>query len=138
MDIHISPLDLEDGYKVWRERTATSPSGLHLGHYRTIAKHKNKDCEQGLSIKDIILDIQSIKVNIALQHGFVFKRWEQVTNLMLEKVPGFPKMDRLRVIHIFEADLNLILGIIWNRRLVHHADKHHANGKAQWGGRPGR
>jgi hypothetical protein len=138
MNTHISPLDLEAGYKVWRERTATSPSGLHLGHYRTITKHKNNNHEEGPSIKDIILDIESIKANIALQHGYILKQWEQVINLMLEKVPGFPKMDRLRVIHIFEADLNLILGIIWNRRLVRHADKHKANGEAQWGGRPGR
>jgi hypothetical protein len=138
MDIHISPLDLESGYKVWKERTTTSPSGLHLGHYRTIAKHDNSNHDESLSVKDMILEIESLKANIALAHRYVFKRWEKVINLMLKKVTGFPKMDRLRVIHIFEADLNLILGIIWNRRLVRHADKHDANGEAQWGGRPGK
>jgi hypothetical protein len=31
---------------------------------------------------------------------------------MIEKIPGRPQIDKLRVIHLL-ADLNLILGIIW-------------------------
>jgi hypothetical protein len=46
-------------------------------------------------------------------------------------------MDKLQVIHIFEVDLNLVLGIIWNRQLIQHGKKHGAYGKEQWGSRPG-
>jgi hypothetical protein len=37
VDIHITPDDLRAGYKAWRETTATSPSGQHLGYYKAIA-----------------------------------------------------------------------------------------------------
>ena len=43
-----------------------------------------------------------------------------IVNAMLEKEPGNPKIHRLRVIHLYEADDNLILSIKW-RKLLHHA-----------------
>jgi hypothetical protein len=57
---------------------------------------------------------------------------------MIKKVPGCPKINKLRVIHLYEADYNLLLKIIWERRLVWNAhDKDQLNeGKA--GSRPGR
>jgi hypothetical protein len=57
---------------------------------------------------------------------------------MLEKIPGYPRIDKLRVIHLFEADLNLIFGIIWGRRLIKHCEYHGALGEEQWGCRSGR
>jgi hypothetical protein len=39
---------------------------------------------------------------------------------MIEKIPGCPKINKLRVIHLYEADYNIILKIIWARKLVWH------------------
>jgi hypothetical protein len=47
----------------------------------------------------------------ATYHGYCFNRWHIVVNAMIEKEPGDPRIHRLRVIHLYEADYSLILGI---------------------------
>jgi hypothetical protein len=42
-------------------------------------------------------------------------------NVMLEKDPGVPNVNRLRIIHLFEADYNLVLKLLWGSRLVRRA-----------------
>jgi hypothetical protein len=143
VDVHIDPEDIRTGYARWREKTATSPSGLHLGHYKTLAQikpgsEKNEEGEVIYSLSEQMFEIEASRANIALKHGYVFQRWETIVNLMLEKIKVNPCMDKLRVIHIFEADINLLLGIIWNRRLIRHGEKHGAYGEEQWGSQPGR
>jgi len=39
----ITHVELRRGFKVWTESTATSPSGRHLGHYKSLVK--NDDME---------------------------------------------------------------------------------------------
>ena len=68
----------------------------------------------------------------------VLERWLHVHNTMLEKVVGIDRIDKLRVINIFEADFNLIMGILWSQRLSRNAEKHRAFGDYQWGGRKGK
>jgi hypothetical protein len=41
---------------------------------------------------------------------------------MLEKTPGWPNICKLRIIHLFEADYNLFLKLIWGKRLIRQAD----------------
>ena len=41
--------------------------------------------------------------------------------LMIEKDKGMPRVSRLRVIHLLEADYNFVLRNIWGRRLVKKA-----------------
>jgi hypothetical protein len=41
---------------------------------------------------------------------------------MLEKDFGIPKIHRLRIIHLYEANLNLLLGIYFSRQLVKHIE----------------
>jgi hypothetical protein len=38
---------------------------------------------------------------------------------MIKKEPGNPRIHWLRVIHIYEADYNLLLGTFWAQKLVH-------------------
>ena len=46
---------------------------------------------------------------------------------MLEKDPGDPKLDRLRIICLYEADYNLYLKIMWAHRMVKTAENHRTN-----------
>jgi hypothetical protein len=59
----------------------------------------------------------------ALQTGFIFERWRNIANAMIEKIPGRPQLNKLRVIHLLTADLNLALGIVWSRRLMMQGEK---------------
>ncbi len=40
---------------------------------------------------------------------------------MIYKEPGNFNLDKLRVIHLFEADFNLTVGILFGRRSMYHA-----------------
>jgi hypothetical protein len=57
---------------------------------------------------------------------------------MLEKIPGRPLLQKLGIIHLLEADLNLSLGIVWSRRLMAQGEKLKVFGEEQWGSRTGR
>ena len=134
--------DLIAGYSNWNERTSTSyHSGLDLGHYKaTTGKFesptKAPDGTEIPTASYTIMDIQARLLNKAVECGHVFQRWLKVTSAMLEKIPGTPLLHKLRVIHLFEADLNLLTGI-WSRRLAWNAENHNAYNTEQWGSASG-
>jgi hypothetical protein len=39
---------------------------------------------------------------------------------MIYKKPGVIELDKLRVIHLFEADFNLLIGVYFGRRAMYH------------------
>jgi hypothetical protein len=57
---------------------------------------------------------------------------------MIEKQPGCPRINEQRVIHLYKADYNLLLKILWARRLVWQAHDLGKLNKGQAGTRPGR
>ncbi len=56
----------------------------------------------------------------------------------LQKDPGKPNIKRLRVIHLYEANYNLFLKLLWAQRLMRRGEKHHMFGKAQQGSQQGK
>jgi exonuclease III len=134
--------EMLDKYASWDERTSTSPSGRHLGHYHALLKSYKPDSldekEKEISHMAIeILQAHHFMTNYALRHGHSYTRWQKVVTTMIEKDPGNPKIHRLRVIHLYECDYNLLLGIKW-RKLVHLAEDLKLLNKGQYGSRPGR
>ena len=75
-------------------------------------------------------------LNFGIRHGYAFDRWKKTFNTMILKEPDNYKIHRLRVIHIYEADYNLFLSIMWGK-LVKLAEKHGKLPEGQYGGRPG-
>jgi hypothetical protein len=59
-----------------------------------------------------------------------------VANFVIFKEPGNTKIHILRVIHLYEADMNLILGVKW-RALTHHGIDNHLFSPWQFDGLPG-
>ena len=133
---YISAEDVRAGYKRWRESTSTSPSGLHLGHEKAIMRYDEEDGENRLS--DRIFKLKATFLNMAIEHGHVYSRWKTIVNAMIEKIPGKPLLNKLRVIHLIESDFNLMTGILWGRRLMKQGERLEAFGDEQGGSRKDR
>ena len=97
---------------------------MHLGHLKAYwAEHTVGDEEEAKKLEQTrknILDGHLTLLNYAIQFGYPYAKWKCIVNTMLEKDKGMPKLHRLRVIHLYEADYNLILGVKW-RQALHHA-----------------
>ena len=160
--------------KLWRESTTTSPSGMHLGHWKALvyefAPPQRKQPQVQPSAPTTLIPSQTITaattvvagakeptptkesigkiqrrlrkahlamINYALMWGYSFDRWKGVVNVMILKEPGNVKIHRLRVLHLYEADYNLILAVKW-RQLIHTAEDSRALHPGQYGSRPRR
>ena len=118
--------EFKSNVRKWKESTSTSPSGRHLGHYRTAI------------LDDHVSSIHTAMLNLPIQHGFAPERWTHSVTPMIEKDEGKPYLTRLRVIHLFEADYNLFLKILFGKRLVRNGEKSNSLNDQQHGSRPRR
>jgi hypothetical protein len=136
--------------KVWRESTATSPSGLHLGHYEVlIANHQFSNIpededdehkanrEELNSIQADLFQLQLSLINYALQRGYSYRRWQKVANSILFKEPGNIRIHRTRVFHLYKADYNLAMGSKW-RSALYQTESFALLNDGQHGSRPNR
>ena len=55
---------------------------------------------------------------------------------MIEKIPGNTKINKLRLINIYQADYNLIRKYFWPHKATHHAEQFNLLGETQWGTKP--
>jgi hypothetical protein len=154
MSDHMPFEDMVMGFTKWKERTTTSPSGKHLGIYKTLTKahrgvyergresnNQQQDEEKETETKTIatrILHIQHKIMNLAIKHCHTLERWKIINNMFLEKIQGKPRIEKLRVIHIYEADWNLILKYFVAYKLHGRACREHTVQEEQTGGRPGK
>jgi hypothetical protein len=124
---------------VWKDITPTSPSNRHLGHYKALFGPDGRDTKETTKyLAEDIMDVHYQMTASCAKLGISLTRWQDIVTAMLEKDTGSPKLHRLRVTHLLEADLNLVVKIIIARRFVWPGEKHGAFGEAQAGGRPGR
>jgi hypothetical protein len=120
-------------------RNIPLPSRRHLGHYRCLfaddgQTYTNDDPDPSNKIMGVYHKVATA----ALAWGISLDRWHNSITTMIEKQPGCPRINKLRVIHLYEADYNLLLKIIWARRLVWHAHDVNKLNEGQAGSRPGR
>jgi hypothetical protein len=76
-------------------------------------------------------------LNYALERGYSYTRWQRIANTILFKDRGCVKIHRTRVIYIFEADFNLMLGLKWRVALYQSEALKQLN-EGQYGSRPRR
>jgi len=116
----ITPLMFKEAFTKLSEKKSSSTSGRHIGHYKAATQ-----CE-------LITQVHCNMMNIPFHKGFAPERWTKVTDVMLEKSPGIPRIHRLRIIQIIEADLNQCLLLLFTRPMVQNAEKHNLLHPSQW------
>ena len=123
-----------DGWKKMKESTASG--GHHFGHYK-IAAMVAWLPEDHPDYFPELAAFYTIMPNMPLIHGFAPRCWQHCIDAVLEKIPGKPIIEKLRVIVLFQADFNFMLKVVWGRRLVWFAEKHKSLGHANHGSRSG-
>ena len=129
-------------FKVWRESTSTSPSGRHLGHYKALVSTIDRSLTEEErktygKFQEEIAQCYISLINYAIKHRYSLKRWKTIVNMMIYKEHGNVKIHRLRVIHLYEADLSLLWGVKW-REGMQKSLKSKSLHQGQYGGLPGR
>lgn len=120
----------------WRESTTTSPSGRHLGHYRSLLPPPTFDQEEyDASPEGQILSVHLQILNFCAQSGHSLTRWHNIVTMVIPKEHNNFKIHRLRVIHLYEADLTALFST-WSRRMI-TASHNHLN-EGSYGARPGK
>ena len=161
IDYKLTRSELMGKLRVWDERTSTSPmTGVHLGHGKAyyaphaLKTQKQLEKEQAASpqnealqqemtaeeldeIRNYVIQGHLTLLNYALHFGYSYERWQTVVNSLLKKDEGDPKIHRLRVIHLYEWDFNLILCVKW-RNLLHRCCDNKSINSSCYGSHPGR
>ena len=128
-------------FKQWKEGTTTSPSGIHLGHYKVLNAPHHLYFEE-MSPEKMELDQQQEELcdlwisflNIVLKTGKPLDRWKTVHSICLFKDQNNRSINRIRNIHIYEADYNFLLKLKWGNA-VKLARKYELLHNAQYGSR---
>jgi len=116
--------DFKKYFKSKQERTASSLSGRHMGHYKIVL-----ECirHQSFSLPELIIHIAQISLITASP----LDRWYHASQVMLEKGKG-QFVEHLRIIQLCEAYFNFVLHTIWGYRLIRHALQQSALDNAQF------
>ena len=134
----------KDKFRHWKESKSTSPSGIHLGHYKALTEivYIPSDTEliEDLELKQEQTEMMTLQVdfiNAVIKSGYSLKRWRKVHNMIIPKQSNNYDMLKQRSIHIYEADWNAILSIKWREAMIKAEEegKLHAS---QYGSRQGK
>ena len=110
-----------------KEKTSTSPSGRHYGHYKDLLQADPK----------FLQTIHSI-IDISSQHNIILHRWKNTATTLIEKDEGTPYIHRMRAIHIIEAEVQFLAKNFYITKLMRHAEKQNLITDEQRGGRSNR
>ena len=107
------------------EATASSPSGIHYGHYIAACESK------------VLAEVNLLFMETPFQVGIPLTRWTRSLHCMIQKMEQ-PFVNKLRIVQLYEADFNTMLKFIIGRRLMQYGEKHGLNGHQLYGSCKGR
>jgi hypothetical protein len=110
LSCEITKEDFQRYWKKPRERTSSSISGLHYGHYKAAATD------------DTLSKIHALMTELAVTGASPFAQSEMGLSCMLEKTAGVIKVEKLRAILLMEADFNFFNGLMFAGRMMQRAE----------------
>jgi hypothetical protein len=93
---HISSREWEDHWKKANEKTSSSISGRHFGHYKA-----------GL-LSEYVTYLHALQATLVVKKGILLERWSNGLSVMLQKIFGCTLISKLRSILVMEADFNAV------------------------------
>jgi hypothetical protein len=96
----VMPEDFTSCFKCVPEKTASLYSGRSVPHYKACTQIK----EEGIG--ELLASVHAAMMTVPLDTGFCPERWRKAVDVMLEKIPGAIRTNKLRIIQLLEADLN--------------------------------
>ena len=143
-EVEIGMEEWKQKFKSWRESTSTSPSGVHLGHFKALIEPiyviHDIQLAPDLEINNMqqeIMELHLRLINLILQSGNSIPRWQQCNNISIPKKPDCILLDKFRNIHIYECNLNAVLAIKW-KAAIHNAEDANQLSESQFGSRKGK
>jgi len=112
VDIVVSVEDFQHYWQQAKEKTASSFSGLHFGHYKAIAA------------SDFLPKVYALKLTLISKAGSSPERWARGLSVMLEKIAGVVLVTKLRAILLMEVDINYHNRLIYGSQMMELARKH--------------
>ena len=105
----------EDFIHCWggsREKTASSLSGRHFGHYKAASRSHQ------------LSELHASFLHVASLSGICLKRWANGLTIMIEKMKGVIRVDKLRALLLMEADFNSLNKLIFSSRMIKLSEQH--------------
>ena len=112
VNIVVTKDDFQHFWKRMNERTSSSYSKLHIGHYKSAAYSEE------------LSTIHSLKLSLISKTGSAPERWAKGLSVMLEKIAGVALVTKLRAILLMEADFNYHNKLIFGKRMMDLARQH--------------
>ena len=89
-----------------REKTSSSISGRHFGHYKAASRSTH------------LSELHASFLHVASLSGICLQRWAKGLTVMIEKIDGNIRVDKLRALLLMEADFNSLNKLIFSSRMV--------------------
>ena len=106
VDITVTKEDYQYFWQRIRERTSSSFSGIHYGHYKACS-HLN-----------LLSEIHDLKISLISKTRATPEQWSCDLNVMLEKLAGVALVTKLRATLLMEADFNFHNRIVFAKRML--------------------
>ena len=106
----ITQEEFQNYWRKVREKTSSSPSGRHFGHWKAVAKSND------------LSNLFSKMTSLPAETGYSPTRWRQRLECSLEKKGKRLRPDELRTIVLLEGDYNQCLKLLFGKRMMRNSE----------------